>query len=135
MKFDYIRYDGSPAKCEIDINRRDGFTLVIASEEDGAHKFGGIRESADELATMFCRKFNVSPQRLVWVEHNEYGEAAPDAWYLLVFGFDWSKGALASSYRTPTTERNVDELKRRDGAIALAIWKERTIDQAVAVGG
>ena len=40
MKFNYVRYDGMPATCEIDIHRREGFTLVIASEEDG-HRFGG----------------------------------------------------------------------------------------------
>ena len=49
MKFDYVRYDGTPAACDIDVHRREGFTLVVVSEEDG-HRFGGIRESAEELA-------------------------------------------------------------------------------------
>ena len=134
MKFNYVRYDGMPATCEIDIHRREGFTLVIASEEDG-HRFGGIRESTDQLATLFCQKFNISPQRLVWVEHNEYGERYPDAWYLVVFGFDWPKGVLANSFRCPVTEHRVADLLERDGAVALALWKENMMQEPVSVGG
>ena len=124
MKFEYVRYDGTRDSCEIDVRRREGFTLVIASEEDG-HKFGGIRDSVDKLATAVCRNFNISPQRLVWVEHNEYGEKFPDDWYLVTFGWDWPRGVMANSFRSPTTERHVTELLERDGAVALAIWKER----------
>ena len=134
MKFNYVRYDGMPATCEIDIHRREGFTLVIASEEDG-HRFGGIRESTDQLATLFCQKFNISPQRLVWVEHNEYGERYPDAWYLVVFGFDWPKGVLANSFRCPVTEHRVADLLERDGAVALALRKENMMQEPVSVGG
>ena len=134
MKFNYVRYDGMPATCEIDIHRREGFTLVIASEEDG-HRFGGIRESTDQLATLFCQKFNISPQRLVWVEHNEYGERYPDAWYLVVFGFDWPKAVLANSFRCPVTEHHVADLLERDGAVALALWKENMMQEPVSVGG
>ena len=134
MKFDYVRYDGTPAACDIDVHRREGFTLVVVSEEDG-HRFGGIRESADELATLFCRKFNLGPQWLVWIEHDEYNEVCPDAWYLVTFGFNWSKGALADPKRTLTTERHVADLLERDGAVALALWKERMMAQTVAVGG
>ena len=101
-----------------DVRRREGFTLVIASEEDG-HRFGGIRESADQLATTVCRRLNISPQRLVWVEHNEYGERFPDDWYLVVFGWDWSRSTLSNSFRCPTTELEVADLmnpERRCGA-------------------
>ncbi len=134
MKFDYVRYDGKQASCEIAVHRKDGFTLVIASEEDG-HKFGGIRESADQLATTVCRNFNISPQRLVWVEHNEYGERCPDDWYLVVFGFDWPQGVLANSFRCPVTEHRVAELLERDGAVGLALWKERMMQEPVGAGG
>ena len=134
MKFNYVRYDGMPATCEIDIHRREGFTLVVASEEDG-HRFGGIRESTDQLATLFCQKFNISPQRLVWVEHNEYGERYSDAWYLVVFGFDWPKGVLENSFRCPVTEHHVADLLERDGAVALALWKERMMREPVGAGG
>ena len=134
MKFNYVRYDGMAATCEIDIHRREGFTLVIASEEDG-HRFGGIRESAEELATTFCQKFNVGPQRLVWIEHNEYQEVCPDAWCLVTFGFDWSKGVLSNPKRTLTTERHVADLLERDGAVALALWKENMMQEPIGVGG
>ena len=105
-----------------------------ASEEDG-HRFGGNRDSAEELATLFCPKFNLRPQRLVWIEHNEYHEVCPDAWYLVTFGFNWSKGVLATTRRTPIKEGHVAELLERDGVVALAIWKERMMQEPISVGG
>ena len=130
MTFDYVDYTGAASKCRIEIDRQEGFILVTASELDGGHRLGGIRDSAEELATQVCRAFNISPQFLGWIEHNEYGGELPEEWFAVTFGFDWTKCSLSNPRRWRVTGGQATEVRQRGGAMSWATWTRRARELA-----
>ena len=125
MTFDYVDCTGAASRCRIEIDRRGGFILVTASELDGGHRLGGIRDSAEELATQVCRAFHISPQYLGWIEHNEYGGKLPESWFAITFDFDWTKCGLSNPLRWRVTRQQAAEARQRGEALSWATWTRR----------
>ena len=83
-RFQRVRVDRFPfagfwnyaSACALELlPRPDGRVVVIASEL-ADNPGTSVTNAAELLATDVCRRFGIAPDRLVWIEHYEYGRDA-----------------------------------------------------------
>ena len=71
-RFEYQGFNGCECFCHLEIlSLEDGRTVVIATELEG-NPGTSITNSAEHLASMVCDRFEIHPQKLVWIEHYGY---------------------------------------------------------------
>lgn len=59
-----------PSLCGLKIVRKPGKTIVIATNQYDENPGTSISRWSAQLATTICNEFNISPDELIFIEHN-----------------------------------------------------------------
>ena len=70
---EYAGYRGFPSRCGLRIEPlRDGRVLVICTELPD-NPGTSVTNFCEEIAMLVCRRYEIDPRRLAWVEHYPAG--------------------------------------------------------------
>lgn len=67
-RFDFIGLGNFDAFCDIEIFLQDGYTIIVASEED-KNTGTSITNAAEILIQAVSDHYNISLQEMIWIEH------------------------------------------------------------------
>ena len=114
--FDYSCPNGLRGRCGVEVTPLPSImsTLVVVTELDDNPGMS-VTNAAEHLASQFCARKGISPNRLLWIEHypakGEGRRTIRESWDFVSFGWDWSRGVFGEPEWRPTDRRRVDALK------------------------
>ena len=99
-RYEYKGYHGAPSVCGLEIRALEVGTLVVVTELPD-NPGTSVTNMAENLATDVCRANNISPHKLIWVEHYpERGtplSVLPETWDEVFFDFDYRVGSFTKA--------------------------------------
>lgn len=98
MQFKFEGLNGVFSVCAINVFHSPVRTVVLATETPD-NPGTSVTNFAEYLATLVCRKYNISPMELVWVEHYPSQPSDDDypnsgRWAVVSFGWDWRRNGF-----------------------------------------
>ncbi|MXV82380.1 hypothetical protein F4Z98_03320 [Candidatus Poribacteria bacterium] len=64
FKYEYKGFHGCDSVCNLEIHQN---LVICSSRED--NKGTSITNMAEHLATAICKQFDITPSKLIWIEH------------------------------------------------------------------
>lgn len=86
--YNYKGIKECPSTCGLEIYRKDQTVYVIVTELE-ANTGTSVTNWSAELATEICQRRNISPQKLVFIEHYLSLDDIPEHYDQVIFEFNW----------------------------------------------
>ena len=98
IRFEYKGFGDCDSHCNIKIFRstKDRFVMVMATELPD-NTGTSITHMAEPLATEVCRQYNISPHKLIWIEHYPRRRWGNESFDRVYFDFDWDGGRFVKA--------------------------------------
>lgn len=90
IRYEYKGFGDCDSHCNLKIYRSAGNLAVMVIATELADNTGtSITHMAERLATEVCRQYNISPQKLIWIEHYPRRRWGSESFDRVYFDFDW----------------------------------------------
>ena len=110
--YHYTGYHGSRAHCWLRVFKDPDRPAVVIATEAADNLGTSITHAAETLAADVCRRHEIDPGSLLWVEHYEANRVRPEKFSLVEFRDDVGcrPGGLGRPAWSPTTRDRVEAL-------------------------
>ncbi len=85
--FNYKGSNNRDAKCRIQIFEQVGRIVIVATELADNSGYS-ITNAAEQIVAEVCRKFNIDPEKLIWVEYYPPKKSTASRCELVQFNWD-----------------------------------------------